>query len=289
MYRYSIWAIICFLMISGVHAASYARTQVKSQLALVNKGKPNAVIVISRHQSKSAAFAVEELQYHIRKITGIVLPVVFDDQKVKGNRILVGESAATKKLKLGKPLASQEYMVKFLPGTIVLLGKDDKSSGNVEDLIPRVKGRFGRAIKFDGITSYLGVSDPGFNDNEGTLEAWIWMPAKQSEKDGTILRMDGGSPWTYHIVQRLMNSNIIDYRIYDGTNGSGIDSKPLAEGWHHIMVTHSQSTGKLEMFVDGISQGTAAIRKTACASATLYIGGLPGNGQGAKKRCREPV
>jgi len=266
-------------MIGGMMSPGFAATKSSSSFNLVSNGKPNATIVVSRHQSKSAAFAVEELQYHIRKITGTILPVVFDNQKIKGNRILVGDSLATNTLKLGKPLASQEYMVKFLPKTIVLLGKDDISPSGTKDILPRVQGKFGRAIKFDGVTSFLGVNDPGFTDDEGTLEAWIWMPAKTQVKDGTILRMDGGSPWTYQIVQRLMNSSIIDYRIYDGTNGSGVDSTPLTEGWHHIMATHSQSSGKLELFVDGVSQGTAPIKKTACAGATLYIGGMPGNGQ----------
>jgi len=279
VYRYSLLPIICLLMIGGMMSPGFAATKSSSSFNLVSNGKPNATIVVSRHQSKSAAFAVEELQYHIRKITGTILPVVFDNQKIKGNRILVGDSLATNTLKLGKPLASQEYMVKFLPKTIVLLGKDDISPSGTKDILPRVQGKFGRAIKFDGVTSFLGVNDPGFTDDEGTLEAWIWMPAKTQVKDGTILRMDGGSPWTYQIVQRLMNSSIIDYRIYDGTNGSGVDSTPLTEGWHHIMATHSQSSGKLELFVDGVSQGTAPIKKTACAGATLYIGGMPGNGQ----------
>ena len=78
-----------------------------------------------------------ELQYHIEKITGVRLPVKTDSQDISGNRILVGESSATKKLGLkADNFPSQEYLIRFLPETIVLIGYDEvKTDGFKRDSI----------------------------------------------------------------------------------------------------------------------------------------------------------
>ena len=80
-------------------------------------------------------------------------------------------------------------------------------------------GKFGRAGSFDGKRTVVAVTNCGFQDDAGTLEAWIWMPAQVSAMPGTILRLDGGGPWTYHIVQRDENSSGISYTTYDGSSG----------------------------------------------------------------------
>ena len=73
----------------------------------------------------SAKLAAMELQYHIEKITGAALPIKTNADKVKGNKILIGQSKATEKLGLkADNFPAQEYLIRFLPETIVLIGYD---------------------------------------------------------------------------------------------------------------------------------------------------------------------
>ena len=242
---------------------------------LARNRTPAATIVIAKVPTVAANFAALELQSHIRQITGATVPIVTDDVKVAGSRILVGESAATRAMHLRQgDFKYQEYLIQFAPDTLVLLGRDAPSS-IADGGFPRAAGKFGRAFQCDGEKTALVVNDPGFSDEAGTLEAWIWMPAEvPAAKDGTILRLDGSTPWTYHIVQRDAKTSSIRYVTYDGMNGHGITSPPLTEGWHHVVATHDLLAAKMELFVDDKSVGTAPYVKTTCSHAALDIGGI---------------
>jgi len=238
---------------------------------VVRDGEPVATIVLGANPSRAAEFAAQELQAHVRLITGAELPIAFEADRVAGARILVGESAATRKLGLrGDGFASQEYLVGFRGDDLVLIGRD---APTVPVSAKWVDAPLGKCLEFDGKDDVLVFPEPGFSDEAGTLEAWVWLPAEPPKVHGTILRLDGANPWTYHIVQRDAGTNVISYTVYDGAQGAGAVSKPLAEGWHHIAATHSRDTGLIELLVDGMSQGTAPLGVTTCATAPLHIGG----------------
>ncbi len=250
---------------------------------IVRNGKPNATIVISREINHSTAFAVWDLNYHIQKITGTRLPIAYEDERVRGNRILIGDSKATRKLGIKtENLKEQEYIIRFYPDTLVLLGKDEKIpfTDNIR-LFGDVgwgEGKFGKALFFSG-KGALCVDDFNFSDEEGSFELWAYLEEKPQEGgEGTLIRLDGANPWSYHIIARV-ERNRIRYITYDGKDGHSIISSELSPGWHHILATYSAPRGKMELFVDGISQGEAEYKKTTCNGATLLIGGLPDVGQ----------
>jgi hypothetical protein len=92
---------------------------------MVKNQSPNATIVIAANPSPAAELAAWELQYHIKKITDVEIPVVDDKKEVSGNRILIGESRFTKALNFdASALAPQEYWVDFKDNNLVLLGRD---------------------------------------------------------------------------------------------------------------------------------------------------------------------
>lgn len=94
-------------------------------LTLVRDGQPAATIVLSARPTRAAQFAAAELQWHLREMTGAQVPVIREPAAAHGVPVLVGESAATKALGLTSAgLRPQEYLVRFLPGTLVLLGRD---------------------------------------------------------------------------------------------------------------------------------------------------------------------
>jgi hypothetical protein len=146
---------------------------------MVRNNKPESTIVIAKEPTPSAQLSALELQYHIYKITGAMLPIVTDDTKVDGRRILVGESAMTRELGIkGSDFKSQEYLVRITPDTIVLMGQDWQETkdnlkeagistvfSNIND--SRIKLDYG---KLTG-TESKNITLPGFFDDQGTCYA----------------------------------------------------------------------------------------------------------------------
>ena len=177
---------------------------------LAREGQPAATIVIAAEATPSARFAAAELQAHVKRITGAMLPIATDAATVTGPRILVGESDPARALRLrGRLLKPQEYVIRYLPDTLVLLGRDDTQWDTAGPTMPdRVPGKFGGALEFDGRKSMYGVAGLRFQRRPGTLEAWVWLPGGPKPRGhDTILRLDGGAPWTYHIIQRDMDTS----------------------------------------------------------------------------------
>ncbi len=258
--------LIVFVATSWLGAIAFA-----GEFLLTKDGHPAATIVLAAEPSPAAGFAAAELQYHIAKITGALLPVVADNVPVQGPRVYVGESEATKRLGLRMTqFQKQEYCIRFFPNALVLMGRDDNAQSGATT--PKtVPGKFGKAQEFSG-GQLIEVSHFDFDDEIGTMEAWIWMPAAKPEKHGTILRLDSGNPWTYHIIQRDAQSSCISYTTYDGQKGHAVRSGELAEGWHHVVATHDARAGKMELFIDGVSVGQTDYVKTHCRGTYLGIG-----------------
>jgi uncharacterized protein DUF4838 len=95
------------------------------EISVVADGEPNATIVVAERATPAANLAALELQYHIERMTGAILPVRTDAENVEGTCFLVGESRATRHLGLrSEDFESQEYLIRFLPEMVVLIGRD---------------------------------------------------------------------------------------------------------------------------------------------------------------------
>ena len=264
-----LFAVSLPLLLGSVSSLPGAERQ---SFVVVDAGRPAATIVLASQPSRAAQLAASELRSHVQKITGALLPVTSDASNVSGRKILIGTSRAVEALGLNaERFAPEEYLIRIEPDTLVLLGRDERSFGHGPKW---TAGRFGQALQFDGVDDGLWIAESGFDDEAGTLEAWVWMPAEPQAGESTILRLDSPKPWTYHILRRVTKQSSLSYTVYDGKQGKGITSQPVAEGWHHVAATHDASKGQLELFVDGRSQGTAPYLKTACRNAPLNIGGI---------------
>ncbi len=252
-----------------------ASTAVGAPFAIVREGVPAARIVLAEQPTPAARFAARELQLHIGRITGATVPIVSESRARRGPDLLVGESGRTRALGLrSDEFESQEYAIRFADDALVLIGCDrpaDEGAG----CIARGDGRFGSGLEFGG-TGCLSLADHGFRDEAGSLECWVYLPAEPQPGEATILRLDGQGPWTYHILRRWPGTRSLGYTTYDGETVRGISSAELAEGWHHVLATYDAAAGRAELFVDGVSQGTAEYVRTTCAGSALQIGGIPG-------------
>jgi hypothetical protein len=125
-------------LLATVAAMGRAQAGEPVTLELTRDGNPASVIVVAATPTRAAQLAAAELQEHIRKITGAILPV----EQMSGvecrvsngvTRILVGESAATRSLGLkSADFGSQEYLVRFTPDALVLMGRDAEDRGRLD-------------------------------------------------------------------------------------------------------------------------------------------------------------
>lgn len=178
----------CSLIIYGllsllVNPRLLAATEERhSEFALVRDGQPACSIVISEHPTPAARLASLEIQYHVLKISGSTLPIQTDAQIPPGNHILVGESAATRRLGLrSADFASQEYAAAFRTHDLVLIGRDwiDAPENRRREARPmtgdslaelRHRVDFWKAVGIPG-RSTGDMELPGLYDDQGTCLA----------------------------------------------------------------------------------------------------------------------
>ncbi len=163
-------------------SVSGAEEQPLATITLVSDGKPNASIVVAQNPTPSAGLAALELQYHVRKITGAVLPVKTDRQEITGARILVGQSRQTNALGIrADSFKSLEYLVQFRPDTVILIGRDwQDTQENRKELGTDTYGRTIQSsrhnIDYHKTTGQAEqgarpITLPGFFDDQGTCYA----------------------------------------------------------------------------------------------------------------------
>ena len=99
-----------------------------SAATLVKGGKPTAVIVTSDKPKKSVLYAVEELQWHVQKSTGLMLKAL-KESAVKDTAqtlVLVGPSRLTKQMGIDpEKLPSEGYVIRATKKRLALVGRDE--------------------------------------------------------------------------------------------------------------------------------------------------------------------
>jgi hypothetical protein len=107
--------------------------QAAGRFTLVKDGNPACVIIISEKASENAAFAANELQQYVAKISGAKLPIYLDSQKImhRDPLVLVGRSQYTDAMPslqvpdgVTNAMREEGYIVKATPDTLVLAGND---------------------------------------------------------------------------------------------------------------------------------------------------------------------
>jgi hypothetical protein len=92
---------------------------------LVRNGTAEADIVVATNALPQVTFAARELQEHLQKISGAVLPIVAAPGSNVARHVYVGESAFTRQLGLGtNDLAMEGFRIVATHDSLVLLGRD---------------------------------------------------------------------------------------------------------------------------------------------------------------------
>lgn len=238
---------------------------------LVKDGKASAAIVVPFLPNTSAHWAAKEIQTHIRKITGVALPIVHEREAIPAGtvKIAVGESEITKSLGLDMAdLGKQEYAIKHTPGVIALMGRDLDpdpwpiyTSGRYES----TPGIFGQGWKRSGCV--FGVSNHGFSDQAGTVEVWI-----HPESNGNLYKaMAWFGPG--HEVSTSVRRKIIEFKTTysDQKIQETITAPMIQEDWHLLSLTWDAEAGKKEILIDGKTVASGPYHKTDCEKSTYFL------------------
>ncbi|MGD0089952.1 MAG: DUF4838 domain-containing protein [Planctomycetota bacterium] len=119
----------------GVEAMEREKPVTVTKLTLVENGRANCAIILAKNPTRAAQFAAYELQWHLKKMTGVEVNIGSEDGKVPGKwtRILVGESHDTQDLGLhSADFKPQEYLIRFAPEQLILMGRDKDDHGKVD-------------------------------------------------------------------------------------------------------------------------------------------------------------
>lgn len=144
-----------------------------------------------------------------------------------------------------------------------------------------------------GSSQYLLVSDgsqAGLDiTNVMTVEAWVKLESFGSGEFHAVVAKDNGQPkrsYAFSLLNAFGTHKACMYNSLDGTNTNTTSNVCVNAGtlsletWHHVAWVFNAADGEVEVFVNGISQGTADGLNTSSydSTATFTIGSMDGTG-----------
>ncbi len=113
----------------GSSSGSISGPDEDGKLYIIKNKVANATIVISKDAMPKVMNAASDLQDHIRKMTGAIVKIGYDDRdRTEGNYILVGQSKVTDSLGIEQPKGYPEnetVILKRIKNYLVLTGNDE--------------------------------------------------------------------------------------------------------------------------------------------------------------------
>jgi hypothetical protein len=136
-----------------------------SALTLVQEGAPTSVIVTGNNPVPTQKLAAEELQYHLKKMTGATVPIILEKDlgEAAGILILVGQSDLLKSKGIDTTTLPREtFIVKTLDGALVLAGEDGGDVNPRKARLDNLRVRTGTLYAvYDFLQDQLGIR-------------WVW-------------------------------------------------------------------------------------------------------------------
>jgi hypothetical protein len=157
--------------------------------------------------------------------------------------------------------------------TADMSGHGNSGSINGATWTPGVKGR---ALKFDGTSTFVSVTDNGhwldFGTGDFTLSAWILTDAPARPNDsGRYEVLAKGDPYNTGYSLSVTNTRAASYVGDTGRTGYSDGTAVVNDGrWHHL--ASRRTSGKVEIFVDGASYWGYSAPDNVDVTTPLVIG-----------------
>lgn len=151
--RYSGILTVLFFFLAAVLSGG-AEKGSGAALRIVSGGRPKATIVLSKTPTRAAQLGAYELQWHIKQITGVEIPIGNTPEEGMV-AIYIGDATAAESAGL-TDWKEQEYALRFTDNSIILAGQDKDDRGKVT---------------YDLNDPFAFNTWPGLFDAQGTLHA----------------------------------------------------------------------------------------------------------------------
>ncbi|ESS72438.1 PKD domain-containing protein [Methyloglobulus morosus KoM1] len=208
----------------------------------------------------------------VKQITVIATPAVATQQPVATPPPAAIRSAVTSSPTAGNFGLMAAYGFEEAQGTRVLDASGNGNHGKIKEAV-RTKGRFGKALKFDGVNDWVTVKN---SESLGitsafTLEAWI-KPI--SIRRGSIIVKQEPNGTVYDLYsyedRDLPISSFNDGQGYNTV--SGLQQLPVRQ-WVHLASTFDGVTQKL--YINGVEVGSIQVQSGLVKQSydVLRIGG----------------
>ena len=155
------------------------------------------------------------------------------------------------------------------PHDITVNGNVSTAPFNTYDYAPYSAGTNGGSVYFDGVGDYLTGTSPatmGIGTGDFTIECWFYAT------DGAI---DVGV-WDTHSQSSssdgltLTRITATTFRVWDSSQILVSSATAITDNWNHLAVV--RNSGTLELFVNGVSQGTVSNSTNMNSAQEIVIG-----------------
>lgn len=191
--------VFSFLVIAVLAAAA-------SGITLVQEGEPVSIVVTGDNPVPSQKVAAEELQYHLEKMTGAVVPIVAEKDlgRTDATLILVGQSDLLKSKGIETTQLKREtFIVKTMDNVLILAGEDGGDQNPYTEPYDSSRVRTGTLFAvYDLLQDQFGVR-------------WIWpgrtgevIPKRKTVEVGDLNIQEAPRMFQRHFRQALSQSAV---------------------------------------------------------------------------------
>jgi hypothetical protein len=135
-------------------------------------------------------------------------------------------------------------------------------------------------VSFTGAnTSYAQFAGPAVDTNESfTVAAWVRLNSVSGIQ--TIAAIDGTNISPFYLQ---LNGGVFrfDQRTSDSTSSTLVQRTglaPVINTWYHVVGVYNKQAGTIQLYVNGVSQGTAVAGSSWTATGSTAIGRAKWNG-----------
>jgi PKD repeat protein len=137
-------------------------------------------------------------------------------------------------------------------GTTVTDASGKGNNGTIKEAVRISNGRFGNALKFDGINDWVTVNDSASLDlsSDMTLEAWVY-PQQSMPNDWRTIIMKEQTGGAVYNLNATNDTNLPGFSYHDGAWHSlnGPEPLPLNQ-WTHLVATYDGNVQQL--YINGV-------------------------------------
>ena len=200
-------------------------------------------------------------------------------------------------LLLGMFLLSFTSAFDWNDGTIVSYFKNDETTGSLFDQkylnnlsvtgnpLYSQTGIINTAIGFDSNTDYFNKTNSVGVDFTATQDfsVSLWVYALGWENDRPLVSTNPAGTFGYWRMNPEDNTGVMGFEIANNSGGGNANRQIVTSGpmsnnsWHHIVGTRNGSGTTINIYVDGVLQGTAVGSARAISGKNLLFGDMRGD------------